>query len=269
MPEKQKVLLTAEKETLLITLYAKAMDYHARHSILNDKAAADILASIDADLTKYKGFGNIMTVVRAKQIDEWMTDFIKSVQAAVMLYLGCGLDTRITRINPPPDVDWFDVDFPEVIQVRKTFFSERAGYRMIETSLTDSNWLTEIPRDRPTIIVAEGVLEYLAAGEVRMLLNRLVDHFLHGQIIFDVMNSFAIESGKQKLKDKTGAAHKWAVDDIAEIDRMNPKLIRTAVLPIFKSPYMKKLSPDILLALFFAAFIPQYNNMIRLLRYRF
>jgi O-methyltransferase involved in polyketide biosynthesis len=269
MQEKQKVILNAEKETLFITLYAKAMDYHSKRSILNDKTANEILANIDVDLTKYKSFGNNLAVIRAKQMDMWITDFIKSNRAAVVLYLGCGLDTRISRINPPSDVDWFDVDYPEVIKVRKTFFSDRIGYQMIETSLLDSNWLMKIPHDRPTLIVAEGVLEYLASEEVKMLLNRLTNHFLHGQMVFDVMNSFAIESGKKQLKAKTGAIHKWAVDDVRDVDKMNPKLVRTSVLPIFKSAYMKRLSPGFRLALFFATFIPKYNNMLRLLRYSF
>jgi len=38
------------------------------------------------------------------------------------------------------------------------------------------------------MIVAEGVLEYLTAEEVKMPLNRLTDYFSHGVITFDVMN---------------------------------------------------------------------------------
>jgi O-methyltransferase involved in polyketide biosynthesis len=36
-----------------------------------------------------------------------------------VLQLGCGLDSRIYPVNPPPEVTWFDVDYPEVIGVRR------------------------------------------------------------------------------------------------------------------------------------------------------
>ena len=91
----------------------------------------------------------------------------------------------------------------------------------------------------PALIIAEGVFEYLTEDEVKTLLNRITNHFNHGEIIFDVMNSFAIKSGKEKLKQTTGAVHKWAVDDVSNVDALNPKLKRVESLSLFKSPFMQ------------------------------
>jgi hypothetical protein len=33
------------------------------------------------------------------------------------LNLGCDLDARVHRIDPPATVDWYDVDFPAVIEL--------------------------------------------------------------------------------------------------------------------------------------------------------
>jgi len=107
---------------------------------------------------------------------------------AVVVYLGCGLDTRIKRINPPDTVNWYDVDFPEVIELRKNFFTKTANYQMISSSVTDAGWMEEIPSDRPAMIVAEGVLMYLAPEEVEKLFHRLMIHFSHGQMVFDVLS---------------------------------------------------------------------------------
>ena len=41
-----QIHLTAEKETLFITLSAKSLDYCSKHSILHDKEADDILKKI-------------------------------------------------------------------------------------------------------------------------------------------------------------------------------------------------------------------------------
>ena len=111
------------------------------------------------------------------------------------LNLGCGLDTRISRINPPARVQWFDVDYPEVIKLRKNFYFSRDGYTMIASSLTDADWLAEIPNGQPAIIIAIGVLEYLTGEEVKNLLNRITGYFPQGLMAFDVMNSYAINLG--------------------------------------------------------------------------
>ena len=117
-----KVYLTKEKETLLITLYAKALDSRSENSILNDKAANNLVNTIDYDFDKLKNpaNGNVI-VVRAKQFDEWLKEFLKENSVAVVLNLGCGLDTRVNRINPSPKISWFDVDYPEVIKLRENF----------------------------------------------------------------------------------------------------------------------------------------------------
>jgi len=266
----QKVHLTKEKETLLITLYAKALDNRSNRSILHDRAADELVSSIDFDFGKFKSFGNDnVIVVRAKQYDEWLKEFLKANPDAVVLNLGCGLDTRVNRINPSPEIIWFDVDYPEVIKLREGFYSNRDGYKMIGSSVTYPDWLTEIPKDRSTIIIAEGLLEYLTAEEVKTLLNRLTDHFLHGQIVFDVMNSFAIKSGQAKLKDTTGAIHKWAVDAIYEVDKLDTKLKRITELSLFRSQYIQRLSWGLRLLYVLMSIVPPFKNMMRLLRYQF
>lgn len=64
-------------ETLLIPLYAKALDSRPRHSILGDKKANVIVHLIDYDFARLTGFGNgNVMVVRAKQLDEWAKEFL-------------------------------------------------------------------------------------------------------------------------------------------------------------------------------------------------
>ncbi len=261
--------LTGEKETLFITLSARAFDYRARHSILKDKKADEIARAVNLNISKYKGFGNRATLVRARQFDEWIKEFIEANKDAVVVYAGCGLDTRFDRIKPPAGINWFDVDYPEVISLRKSFYADTGTYKMIASSVTDPSWIEQIPRNRPTIIVAEGILEYLAPGEVSIFLNRLTDHFIHGEILFDVLSSLAVKGGEKKLKELTGAVHKWAVDDTTDIDRMNLKLKRADDISLLKSRYMKKLSTGWWLIFTFLSFSPQYRNIMRLMRYRF
>lgn len=269
-PNLRPIHLTAEKETLLITLYARAQDYRSPHSILGDKAADEIVRSLDYDFSKFNSAGNDnLTVVRARQFDDWTREFVAHHPDAVVLYLGCGLDTRAWRVNSPASVAWYDVDYPEVIALRQSLFPPRDGYSMIASSITADSWLDWVPGARPTLIIAEGVLEYLAGADVRTLLNRLTARFQHGQIAFDVMNSFAVNAGKRQLQQATGATHQWAVDDTGVITQFAPRLRKLSELSVMALPALRRLPWQYQVLYTGMRAIPQFRHMIRLLRYEF
>ena len=267
--------LTGEKETLFIPLYGKALDYRSKNSILNDSKANSIVEKIGYDFTAYKKIGARIgartLAVRARQYDEWTKDFIAKNKNAVVVHLGCGLDARIIRTQPPSSINWFDVDYPEVISLRKEFYPETEEYKMIASSLTAQNWLETIPPGRPALIIAEGVLEYLPGEEVKTLLNRLTNYFSHGQMAFDVMNSFATGLGNKNLKKTTGAVNilKWSVDDLNEIEKLDPKLKRIEVVSRIKSVFVKKLPFLLRLILGLLSLSSKQKNAMRLLRYNF
>jgi hypothetical protein len=90
----------------------------------------ELVRSIDYDFQKFKGVGNDnLTVLRARQVDDWIREFIAEHPDAIVFYLGCGLDTLVMRINPSSGVSWYDVDYPEVIALREQFFPKRGGIR--------------------------------------------------------------------------------------------------------------------------------------------
>jgi O-methyltransferase involved in polyketide biosynthesis len=259
------------QKTLLITLYAKALDSQSKHSMLHDDKAYEIVKSLDFNFETAQGYGNKnIIVVRAKQFDEWTKEFLKSNPDSIVLNLGCGLDSRVARIRPIfPQVSWFDVDYPEVIKERTAFFSKDATYHMVASSIAESAWLDQVPKEKPAMIIADGVLEYLPENEVKSLLNRLTDHFSSGQIAFDVMSSYAIEQGRARLKAAMGAEHLWAVDDLKAVDALDLKLKRTASLSLFSSKYISGLEFKYRLMYGLVRLFPNFKNMIRLLRYKF
>jgi O-methyltransferase involved in polyketide biosynthesis len=266
----QKVDLRGAPATMLITLYAKALDYRSPHPILNDERADQIVHMIDYDFERVTGFGDsVMMAIRARQYDEWLKEFLARHRDAVVLNLGCGLDTRVSRIDPPASVRWFDVDFPEVIDLRKKFYADGSNYKMLAASLGDERWLGEVPRELPAGVVAEGVFEYMIVDDVRALLNRLTNHFAEGQVIFDCLSSFAVKSGRTELETKTGAVHKWAVDDIREVDALEPRLRRINDLSLVRTRYRRELSWGYRLLFAAASLVPRSRDLHRLLRYEF
>jgi O-methyltransferase involved in polyketide biosynthesis len=140
-----------------------------------------------------------------------------------VLHIGCGLDSRAFRVNPPATVQWFDLDYPDVIELRRQLVPEREGVHLIGAPLDDLRWLDEVPRDRPGLLIAEGVLHYVSEPEVKALLNAVVGHFPSGQLIFDICNPFIVKRAGANVGG-TGATYKWGLDDPNDIKQLEPKL---------------------------------------------
>ena len=211
--------------TNLCTLYLRAYESRSPAPILGDTAAAEAVDRIEYDWARMRramhpGSNQYMVTMRAKQLDDWSTDFLRRYPNAVVLHLGCGMDTRAFRLHPPETVQWFDIDQPNVIALRRKLYDDRGGYRMIGSSVTDGGWLDEIPTDHPMLMVAEGLVMYLIEREVRTLLQRLTDRFGGGELIFDTVSPI----GPQLSKVLTKGITKWGIRDAREIERWNPRL---------------------------------------------
>jgi O-methyltransferase len=108
---RERIRLQHEQQTMLMTLYLHARDARdarTEHPILGDTHAGPLLERIDYDfarLQKLKG-NQPLIVGRAKAIDDSLRDYLTAHPDAVVLHLGCGLDSRVLRIDLGPTVAW-------------------------------------------------------------------------------------------------------------------------------------------------------------------
>lgn len=223
----EKVTLTEEKETLLITLYAKAGECRLPDSLLHDHFAAAAVEQIDYDFSKLKVDRDLMIAValRGHIFDGWTRDFLARHPEATVLHLGCGLDSRIFRLEPRPGVRWFDVDYPEVIALRRRLYPQRDGYALIGAPITAPDWLEELPADRPAMIIAEGLFMYLEQYEVEKLLRRITAHFSTGEVAFDTFSRLGVRLLKMHPSIRaTGAAMHGNVENPRQLENRVHKL---------------------------------------------
>jgi len=228
-----KIQFTKEKETMLMTLSGRAMQSQWKNPILRDPWAEEAMRHIDYDISKtYKGVGSwsmwseigcTIIATRAATFDLLTNRFLADHPDAIVLQVGCGMDSRAFRVDPPASVQWFDVDYPDVIDLRRQLFPERDAYHLIGAPLEDLRWLDELPRNRPGLLIAEGVLHYLSEAEVKALLNAVVAHFPGGQMIFDICNSMIVKRAGSNVGG-TGATYKWGLDDPQDIQQLEPRL---------------------------------------------
>lgn len=218
----KKIVLTEEKETLLVPLYGKAKESKKKAPIILDKKAVEIINQINYNFKALKipEKTNIMMCLRAKLIDNFVKAFLAKSNQSVALHLGCGLDGRYNRIENS-NVDWYDVDFKEVIEIRKHFYEETAHYHLISSSVTEEKWLEKIPTGKKQyIVIAEGLFMYLQEDEIRALIKKLKERIGSYTLIFDAYSVFTAKNVKKHPSiKKTGAIVHWGLDNPEELTK--------------------------------------------------
>jgi len=271
--EREEISLTGTTETLLITLYGKALESREPDSLLNDHFAEQIVSRIDYDFAKLKVDRNLSIglAARAGVLDDWVRAFVGRHPDAIVLHLGCGLDTRVSRIDPPSSVEWFDVDYPEVIDLRRRLYPDRENCRMVASSVTVGDWLAQVPRDRPAMIVAEGLTPYLDADQGKELLSQLVSHLrAGGELICDVYSELGLKFVRQSPSfQATGAEIHWAIDDPRDLERAVPGLRLVDDVSAYRPQHIARMDWFARWIVLVWSFIPALRKIGRLLRFRF
>ncbi|OBH07055.1 methyltransferase [Mycobacterium sp. E2699] len=189
------------QESLFLTLGGRALDSRLPRPFLGDTMADEILTKVGYDLARFPALttkfldprSRVFDIsVRAKTLDDLVRLFISDHPDAVVLDLGAGLDTRIFRIDPPPTVAWYDIDFPEVIALRSRVVPQHGNAHSIGADLTDPHWLDDVPSSRPAVIVGDGLIAFLTQDGFVSLLDRLVGHFPSGEVAFNLYTRYAI-----------------------------------------------------------------------------
>ena len=223
--KKEKIKLEKEKETLLIPLYCKALESKKELPIISDNKAIEIVDKIEYDYTQLKipRQTHVTICMRAKQFDNYVGEFLQKYPKGIVVHLGCGLDSRFSRADNGT-VTWYDLDYPEVIKLRKSFYQETARYHLIPSPVMEFKWIDNLLNKKgPFIFLAEGLFMYLKEEEVKLLILTLQKKFSGSTLIFDNYSVLTAKNVKHhpSLK-KTGAIIHWGIDDAHDIEKWNP-----------------------------------------------
>jgi O-methyltransferase involved in polyketide biosynthesis len=225
--DREKVNLTGTQQTALVTLYGKALDSRRPDPILADRWADEAVQHIDYDFSKLRmrRRDQKSVAVRTKAYDRQVRQFLGDHPESVVLHLGCGLDTRSYRVDPPPTVEWYDIDLPDIIALRRRLFQERANVHTVGASVTDPTLLDAIPA-LPVLVVAEGLTPYLRRAEGVAMLRRIVGHFPSGEMVIDGYSRAGVWFLQRYPPVKaSGAQLDWSIGDPLELEKAVPGLV--------------------------------------------
>lgn len=272
MSHKAPVDLHGAAQTMLTTLYLKSLDADLDRPVLGDRFAKDAVGRLDydwRDLGISHRWAPLVTV-RSAQYDIWATQFLAANPEATVVQLGCGLDSRVFRLDPGPGVHWYDLDYPAVITLREQIYPSRPRYQLVAGSATDSAWLEQIPSDRPTLVLAEGLSMYLEEHSGITLLRRIVDRFPRGELQIDFYNWFGIKTQKsQAIVRSSGSTLYWTVNSPAQVLTQIPQLRLLTAVSLFEAETFTRASRPFRVARHALRVVPPVYQALQYHRYAF
>lgn len=209
--------MNSVNKTLYIPLRGKA--YVSKKGLFLDDKKAEKIWEAEGFALRGKSSSKWLAYymgIRSAVFDEWLKEQARENDGAVVIHIGCGLDSRIIRAGIEYH-KWYDVDFSDVIEERKLYYSESCSYQMLVGDARDCKWLEDIEETGSAIVVMEGVSMYLTADEMQKLTDSLCDHFERVALLVDCYTSFAARVSKHRNPiNEVGVTKVYGVDDPKE-----------------------------------------------------
>jgi len=200
-------------------------------------------------------------VIRTVIIDAFIH---QAIEAGVdtIINLGAGLDTRPYRMDLPKSLDWIEVDFPHVIELKEARLADeepRCRLERIKFDLTDrvsrQKFFADVgARAKEVLVLTEGVIPYLSEDDVAALANDLrkadkirfwiTDYFSPQAIRYsEKLRARFMRNAPFRFapKDWFGlfAGHGWNVQEVRYIVEEAERLGRPIPLPALMKAWMK------------------------------
>ena len=236
-----KVNLGDIEETLLIPLWGRAKFTQEYPSFLNDQKAVELVEQIEYDFPRLdktlpESF-NLLHATRAKQFDDKIRAYIAQHPKASIINLGAGLDTAFYRIDNGT-INWYDLDLPAVINIRRELLPEPERATYISDSLFNQTWFTEVKNtENGVFMIVAGVLMYFEESRIRPFFISLANSFPRSEIVFDSQSRFGKLIGNWVLRrvGMKGSPTKWTLKDARRFTEWDRRIDVLDQFPLFKN----------------------------------
>ena len=211
----------AVSQTLLIALHARLLEARRNTPLVRDVRVADLAARIDYDASRIvlSREDQTLTILRLRQFDRRVADFLARTARPTVVHLGCGLDARFDRLDNGV-VRWYDLDLPEVISLRRQLIPETRRCRMIACSALDPDWMERFSaKGDSCLFAAEGVFPYFEAEQVRWLVQTLARRFPGCELVFDALSPAMMRAHQFQLRlCRLGPLLRWGLRSPQEVE---------------------------------------------------
>ena len=188
------------QETLVIPLYGRMKSSQLYPFLFKDDGAARLMSRIDYDFSSLESnsrnamqrFGFLEVAVRQYNLAWEVRDYLKTHPNAAVVNLGCGLDDT-GRHCDNGTCRIYNIDYPDVIEVRNDLIPPGAREVNIACDLNDISWFQAIDASGGAVFFASGVFYYFLRSQVQKLVSAMAAAFPGGRLVFDAANRTAVK----------------------------------------------------------------------------
>jgi methyltransferase (TIGR00027 family) len=192
MFETKSQILSGVAGTLFVTLYLRAMESQRPDALIKDEKAVALVTQMSHDFERIRHIplseaNKLVIILRYREFDRYTRNFLARCPEAVVVHIGCGLDSRFERVDNG-QMEWYDLDLPDVIELRRKLIGDEGEhYHLLGCSVLEDAWLDTLGtyRPRPFLFLAEGVFMYFEEAQVKSLVLTLRERFPGAELVFD------------------------------------------------------------------------------------
>ena len=183
------------QETLVIPLFGRLVCSERFPELFSDPEAKRICDSLDYDFAEKRKrmespaglFGALEVAQRQYDLRCEVEAYLKKHPKAAVVNLGCGLDDTFRKCDNGL-CRGYNLDLPDVIQVREELLPPEDREENIACDLNDFSWMDRIDATNGAVFFAAGVFYYFKTEGVKKLFDRMAERFPGAVLVFDTCN---------------------------------------------------------------------------------
>ena len=221
------------QETLVLPLYGRKVCSERFPRLFHDEEAARLVESLDYDFSEYGRslassaglLGALEVAQRQNDVAFEIRDYLARRESAAVVNMGCGLDGSFRHCDNGT-ARGYNVDMPDVIQVRDRLLGAGERERNIASDLNDFSWMDQVDGSEGAIFFAMGVLCYFSPDQARALLTEIGRRFPGSVAVFDAFNKLGARMFAKTWQKQTGIGDVsigFYLDDPTELAQWGPE----------------------------------------------
>ena len=193
-------------------LWARAAYSQLYPEILSDAQAVELIEKVKTQHSDAEAefvvmeefideFYGLTFLIRARTIDDALSEYLTQYPEATVVNIGCGLDTTFSRVDNG-QITWYDLDLPIAIDYRRQWLPETPRNLTIGKSVFDYSWFEAVKfgQKKGLFCFAGGLFHYFFESEVSALLQAMAEAFPTGELLFDMPSKLGVQILKRRFK---------------------------------------------------------------------
>lgn len=198
------------QETLFLPLLGRAHAARRWPEVFPDPWALEAERIAAAEGTAATDMGRFPALIYGLRHQVTLVEirrYVAEHPGAAVVNIGCGLD----RFRPELDRELgdphastastiYNLDFPDVLELRKRWLPPIDGEVDLPCPVTDHRWMDEVDASRGMIAIAAGVFYYLEVADVRALMRAMAERFPGGRLAYDSESPWMIRGSERQVR---------------------------------------------------------------------